>query len=179
MISRNILLVRVNFSYFHAVHSLKLISRKIRSGRKLHFRQTNDYHFNFQATNSANSGSTGPGSTPGSSQVSPMMSSWSSNTGSSPWDQSAQQQSGGWGSQQYSMAPPPGASQYNQFTAFGAANSYAEGFRNQRSGLPSPSVNHQFLGLNGNPATGKYSDPSPFLKCQKLPNLNLESFVKD
>ena len=130
------------------------------SCRKAKFRQNNYFLSHFQATNSANSGSTAPGSTPGSSQVSPMMSSWSSNTGSSPWgvaDQSAQQQSG-WGSQQYSMAPPPGASQYNQFTAFGAANSYADGFRNQRSALPSPSVNHQFLGLNGNPATGKYCD---------------------
>ena len=62
------------------------------------------------------------------------------------------------------MHPPPPSvsSQYNQFN-FGS-NSY-DSFRNQRTSLPSPNMNHQFLGTNGLSTSGK-----EIKICQKIKN---------
>ena len=95
---------------------------------------------------------------------------WNAAASNSPWDspvapvaapQISQSQTHGW-NQNYntaavsavSMHPPPPSvsSQYNQFN-FGS-NSY-DSFRNQRTSLPSPNMNHQFLGTNGLSTSGK------------------------
>ena len=102
-----------------------------------------------------------------------MMTSTPNWNANSPWDspvappsvaapQISQSQNHGW-NQNYntaaaavsavSMHPPSVSSQYNQFN-FGS-NSY-DSFRNQRT-LPSPNMNHQFLGTNGLSTSGKKS----------------------
>lgn len=101
-----------------------------------------------------------------------MMTSTPNWNANSPWDspvappsvaapQISQSQNHGW-NQNYntaaaavsavSMHPPSVSSQYNQFN-FGS-NSY-DSFRNQRT-LPSPNMNHQFLGTNGLSTSGKH-----------------------
>ena len=105
---------------------------------------------------------------------------WNAAASNSPWDspvapvaapQISQSQTHGW-NQNYntaavsavSMHPPPPSvsSQYNQFN-FGS-NSY-DSFRNQRTSLPSPNMNHQFLGTNGLSTSGK-----EIKICQKIKN---------
>ena len=121
-------------------------------------------------------GSNTPGSNPGSGgQVSPWGSASGGSTKQSPL-QSQQQTGGQWGSgggQQYGaspiMPPPPHSSQstpqfnHAQFN-FGANASY-DPFTSsqQRSSLPSPNMNHQFLGLNGNPTSSKFC----FIICRE------------
>ena len=80
-----------------------------------------------------------------------MMTSWASNASVSPWgdQQSAQQQQWAATQPQYPMAPP--VSQYNQFNF--ASNTPYDRFSGTQRSLPSPNMNHQFLGLNGNPTT--------------------------
>ena len=110
-----------------------------------------------------------------------MMTSTPNWNANSPWDspvappsvaapQISQSQNHGW-NQNYntaaaavsavSMHPPSVSSQYNQFN-FGS-NSY-DSFRNQRT-LPSPNMNHQFLGTNGLSTSGK-----EIKICQKIKN---------
>ena len=79
---------------------------------------------------------------------------WNANT---PWDSTnqSQQQTSQW-NQSYNSAmhpPPPSvSSQYNQF-GFGS-NSWSNP---QRSSLPSPNMNHQFLGINGSSTSGNFT----------------------
>ena len=78
---------------------------------------------------------------------------WNANT---PWDSSAtqsqSQQQTQWNYNNSAMHPPPPSvsSQYNQF-GFGS-NSWS----NQRTSLPSPNMNHQFLGINGSSTSGNF-----------------------
>ena len=85
--------------------------------------------------------------------------SWNANT---PWDSSnqnqSQQQPQSWNQSYNSVSamhppvPPPSvSSQYNQFAAGFGSQSWS----NQRSSLPSPNMNHQFLGINGSSTSGK------------------------
>ena len=97
--------------------------------------------------------------------------SWNANT---PWDSpvstgaatQSQSQNHGW-NQNYnsasavaaqaaaSMHPPPSVSSQHQFNQFNFGSNSYDSFRNQRT-LPSPNMNHQFLGTNGLSTSGKY-----------------------